>query len=69
MERYSNRDSGVNAYQIGLEYILVKFDSFKIYKYSYRKAGRFKVEKMKILAVKGKGLNSYINKYVKYSYD
>lgn len=69
MERYKNRDSGVKAYQIGTDYILVKFDSFKTYKYSYKKAGRFKVEKMKTLAVKGKGLNSYINRFAKYSYD
>ncbi len=69
MERYINRSSGIKAYKIGDEYILVKFDSFKTYKYSYRKAGRFKVEKMKILAMSGKGLNSYINKYAKYSYD
>ncbi|MGJ8665997.1 MAG: hypothetical protein ACSHW7_06515 [Patiriisocius sp.] len=69
MERYRNRDSGVKAYQIGTDYILVKFDSFKTYKYSYNKAGRFKVEKMKTLAVRGKGLNSYINRFAKYSYD
>jgi hypothetical protein len=69
MERYRNRDSGVKAYEISLEYILVKFDSFKIYRYSYGKAGRLKVEKMKILAVRGKGLNSFINRYAKYSYD
>ena len=69
MERYRNRDSGVKAYQIGLDYILVKFNSFKIYKYSYVKAGVHKVEKMKTLALRGRGLNSYINRYAKYSYD
>jgi len=69
MERYRNRASGVKAYQIGIDYILVKFDSFKTYKYSYNKAGQLKVEKMKMLAVRGKGLNSFINKYAKYSYD
>ncbi|WP_291869557.1 hypothetical protein [Maribacter sp.] len=69
MERYRNRDSGVKAYQISTNHILVKFDSFKTYKYSYKKAGQFKVEKMKMLAVRGKGLNSFINRYAKYSYD
>ena len=69
MERYRNRGSGVKTYEIGLEYILVKFDSFRIYKYSYKRAGQFKVEKMKILATRGKGLNSFINRYAKYSYD
>jgi hypothetical protein len=38
MERYKNRNSGIKAYQIGFDYILVKFDSFKTYKYSYNKA-------------------------------
>jgi hypothetical protein len=69
MESYRNRASGVKAYQIGIDYILVKFNSFKVYKYSYAKAGRFKVEKMKTLAVRGRGLNSYINRWAKYSYD
>jgi len=69
MERYRNWASGVKAYQIGIDYILVKFDSFKTYKYSYKKAGQFKVEKMKMLAVRGKGLNSFINRCAKYSYD
>jgi len=67
MERYRNRDSGVKAYQIGTDYILVKFDSFKTYKYSYKSAGQSKVEKMKILAIRGRGLNSFINRYAKYS--
>lgn len=39
----------------------MKFDSFKTYKYSYRKTGEYKVEKMKTLAIGGKGLNSFIN--------
>jgi hypothetical protein len=69
MKRYSNSASGVKAYEIGLNYILVKFNSFKIYKYSYSKAGTYKVEKMKKLALRGKGLNTYINRYAKYSYD
>lgn len=69
MEKYRNRASGVKAYEIGVDYILVQFDSFRTYKYSYRKAGEFKVEKMKTFAIKGKGLNSFINRYAKYSYD
>ena len=69
MERYRNGASGVRAYQIGLDYIIVKFNSFKTYKYSYARAGRHKVEKMKALAIRGRGLNSYINRYARYSYD
>lgn len=72
MERYKNRggDSGVSAYEIGADYITVKFSgTFRIYTYSYRKAGSVHVEKMKMLAQSGRGLNSYINKYVKNLYD
>lgn len=72
MERYRNSggDSGVSHYEIGADYIDVKFSgTFRTYTYSYRKAGRPHVEQMKILALRGSGLNSYINKYVKYLYD
>lgn len=72
MERYRNRagDSGVSAYEIGNDYIKVKFSSsFRIYTYSYRKAGSSHVENMKRLAQSGSGLNSYINRYVKHLYD
>ena len=73
MERYANRrgDSGVSAYEIGLEYIRVKFKgTLKIYQYSYSgKAGQRHVDNMKSLAIKGSGLNSYINLHVKFKYD
>lgn len=71
MEKYANRSgqSGVSAYEIGLNYILVKFSSGDVYQYSYRKAGQYHVENMKRLAVKGSGLNSYINTNVKFKYD
>lgn len=70
MEKYRNSRSGINAYEIGDDYILVKFKSSRrTYKYSYISAGRFAVERMKGLALRGRGLNGYINSYVKYSYD
>jgi len=72
MERYKNLggDSGVSHYEIGSDYIDVKFSgTFRTYTYSYSKAGSSHVEQMKVLAIRGSGLNSYINKYVKYSYD
>lgn len=71
MERYANRSgqSGVSAYEIGVDYIRVRFSSGDTYKYSYRKAGQSNVENMKRLAKKGSGLNSYINTYVKFKYD
>lgn len=72
MEKYSNRgnDSGVASFDIGEDYIVVKFiGTIKPYKYSYRKAGEKHVEKMKQLARSGSGLNSYINSHVKFKYD
>lgn len=72
MERYKDTggDSGVSSYEIGSDYIAVKFSGTgKIYTYSYRKAGRIHVENMKQLAQKGSGLNSYINRHVKNLYD
>ena len=72
MERYRNSvgDSGVSAYEIGSDYIIVKFSgSSRTYTYSYRKAGRSHVEEMKSLARSGSGFNSYINRYAKYLYD
>lgn len=72
MERYRNSggDSGVYGYEIGSDFIRVKFSgNSRTYTYSYRKAGRSHVEQMKVLAQGGSGLNSYINKHVKFLYD
>lgn len=71
MERYGNigRDSGVLEYEIGANYIKVKFSDGSIYLYSYRKPGDYHVEQMKNLAQNGVGLNSYINKNVKHKYE
>ncbi len=72
MERYQNRsgDSGVSAFEIGTDYIEVKFSgTSRPYSYSYRKAGSVHVENMKRLAQSGSGLNSYINRHVKNLYD
>lgn len=72
MERYLDLDddSGVVGYEIGDTFIRIKFSgTAKIYTYSYRKAGEFHVEKMKVLAKSGNGLNSYIMKYAKKLYE
>lgn len=71
MERYKNLggDSGVSGYKIGDDSITVQFSTGKVYLYTYRSAGSAHIEKMKSLAVAGKGLNSYISKYVKKGYE
>lgn len=62
-------DSGVLFYEILPDAIRVYFRANSYYTYSYRKAGKFHVEKMKILARSGNGLNSYIQRNVKFKYD
>jgi hypothetical protein len=72
MERYRNSggDSGISSYEIGNDFIIVKFiGTFRTYRYSYRKAGQHHVENMKRLARDGSGLNGHINRYVKNLYD
>jgi hypothetical protein len=73
MERYRNSsgNSGVSAYEIGSDYIVVLFrGNSKTYRYSYvGGAGSYHVENMKRLAINGNGLNAYINTHVKNLYD
>ena len=71
MQNYLNLGgkSGVEAFEIGTDFIKVIFTSGVIYSYTYRSAGINKVEEMKRLALNGCGLNSYIMKYAKFDYE
>lgn len=71
MERYANKNgnSNVIAFEIGITWIKVQFATGSPYTYSYQKAGEIHVERMKVLAREGRGLNSYIMLNCKYSYD
>lgn len=64
-----NGDSGVEFYEIGPDYIDVKFKRGSVYRYSYEIAGKHHVENMKALAKSGDGLNSYIMRNVRKLYD
>lgn len=65
----NNLDSNVAYYEYGVDYISVKFkNTAKTYTYTYSSAGEVNVEKMKSLADRGSGLNSYINLNVKFNY-
>ena len=59
MERYNNlgENSGVSAYEIGAKSITVQFSTGAVYLYSYKSAGSSNIERMKSLAMAGKGLN------------
>lgn len=72
MEQYKNLngDSGISHYEIGEDYIIVKFFTTpKPYKYSYNSAGMAHIEYMKVLAINGTGLNSYIKRNVNSLYE
>ena len=72
MKKYAgaNNNSGVVCYEIGDDYTMIKFvGSERIYLYTYASAGIIAIEKMKMLAKKGKGLNTYINQIVKEKYE
>jgi len=70
MTRYKNLsgDSGVTAYAVTLDSIIVEFRDGPVYLYNYCIPGMRKVEAMKQLARKGRGLATYINKYVRKLY-
>ena len=70
MERYKNLggNSGVVAYETSDDAIVVEFASGERYEYDHRIPGRSHIERMKILAENGLGLNFYIGRYVGKSY-
>jgi hypothetical protein len=63
MPMYANlgRNSGVNSYEYGDDWIEVTFTTGRTYRYSYRSAGALNIERMKALADVGRGLNSFIS--------
>ena len=67
MEAYKNTDkaSNIEAYEIGPDYIKIKYTTNSISTYSYDKAGRNHVELLKNLAQSGSGVKRYIHKYLK----
>ena len=66
MDRYRNLSgsSGVAAYEIGKDFIKVKFTEGSVYLYNYASAGPAAIERMKILARQGWGLSAYISEHV-----
>jgi len=71
MTSYNNngRDSGISAYEIKENGVVVQFSTGAKYLYTYASAGNSNIEEMKKLAVRGEGLNSYINTTVKSLYE
>jgi hypothetical protein len=59
----SGKKSGVAAYKIGEDYILVRFGSGQLYKYTYGSAGRPAVDEMKTLAIAQQRLSTFISQH------
>lgn len=70
MELYKNLggNSNVIAYEIGYDSIIVQFGNGAVYLYNNQCTGKDNIEHMKELAKAGKGLNSFIGRYVKKAY-
>jgi hypothetical protein len=70
MEKYRNLngDSGVNGFQLLNDGIIVQFNDGKSYLYNTSKPGTASVQRMIGLAQSGKGLNSYISRFVRKNY-
>jgi hypothetical protein len=65
MRRYRNWSgtSGVRAFEIGPDFIVLQWNGPELYTYSYAKVGEQNVEEMKRLALKGSHLNKFINEH------
>ena len=70
MRKYKNISGkgGVSTFEILKNAIVIEFGYKERYLYDYTKPGKKHVEQMKHLAVEGKGLTTYINKYVRNNY-
>ncbi|QJQ95855.1 MULTISPECIES: hypothetical protein [Halomonadaceae] len=70
MQRYANPSgsSGIQGYEIGGDTIRIRFGDGSVYRYSYASAGMDNIERMKTLARKGQGLNTFINTTVREEY-
>ena len=66
-----NCNSNITHYTLGNNYITVIFQlgEYKKYTYTYKSAGKSKVEDMKRLAEQGSGLNSFIDSNCQELYD
>lgn len=67
MKTYKNLSgkSGVLTYETGKTYIRIKFAGDpKVYTYNYLRPGKETVERMKDLALKGRGLSDFILEHV-----
>ena len=70
LDRYLNlsRNSGVTNYELGSGSIAVEFKDGSAYLYTDSSAGEEHIRRLQALAIAGRGLNSYISRFVKRRY-
>jgi hypothetical protein len=70
MKPYKNLQggSGVRAWEAGRDYIKIGFVGGDVYLYTDAVTGRAHVDRMKQLAKEGRGLSTYISRYVRERY-
>ncbi len=70
MTPYTNKGgkSGIQSYEIGDDFIKVKFSDGKTYTYDNAITGKENIKTMKELAESGSGLNSFISKVIRKKY-
>jgi hypothetical protein len=59
---------GVTAYDSGPDFIRIEFVDGSLYRYDASRPGWAHVAKMKMLAERGEGLTTYINRHVRDNY-
>ncbi len=71
MTPYRNRNgsSAVDAYALLDDAIIVRFRDGSTYRYGHLHPGRHHVGQMKSLAMAGRGLGEYIDRYVRDKYE
>jgi hypothetical protein len=71
MTRYKNLsgESGVDSFELKRASIVIRFTDGATYWYTARSAGARAVAQMKKLALMGKGLATFVNKYVREKYE
>lgn len=70
MEQYKDLSghSGIEAYEIGADFIRVKFINNSIYLYTNTSSGAANISWMKKLAQRGYGLSTFISQHIKGNY-
>ena len=71
LQHYRDRSghSGVTQYQHGADFIVVRFRGGVEYRYGRLNPGQHHVDRMKALAIAGRGLGTYISQHVRALYE